>query len=121
LTVTRRLLADRDADYKVLVAQNIQHNEKLIDELITKQNQILDNRLGLVDEQDRSKRSDSGGEKQIPLKRPNWNKVRSEYEAKRRDEYWRARIEAIEKADQSRASGSSEVVAEKSEPEAEKK
>lgn len=68
----------------------------LLSEIISyrkKYEEIIDQRLGL-------------GVPQAPMQAPqvvprrqDWNKVRSRYESMKREEMWRARIEAVEKAD----------------------
>lgn len=82
-------LAEARADIRKLNDRN----QWRLDELLRKNTEILDNRLGLT-------KTEPAPQNLEPLsKRQSWTKIRSDYEAKKRKEFWENRIAAVETQD----------------------
>lgn len=88
-------LAGIEDDREVLLSSYqdiVRRNEDRMDLLISKQEEILDQRLGL------NVNSSPGERKAIrPLGRKSWPQVAAKFEADRRQEYWKQRTEDLEK------------------------
>lgn len=41
----------------------------------------------------------------LPIRKPQWGKIRAQYEAKKRNEYWQSKIAEIEEKDKKNAEG----------------
>jgi hypothetical protein len=77
---------------------------EMINGLITKQGEVLDNRLGIAHGQ-----PPASGSAPQALRRPNWNQVRLDYESKKRKEFWEQRIAEVEARDNQKAVQKPEV------------
>jgi hypothetical protein len=87
-------LATVERSYHELVHKN---SDIMVD-LIKKQEAIVDNTLGLKSSvMIPVPPAEAVG--QQPLRRPNWNRIRMDYEAKKRNEFWQSRIEEVEAMD----------------------
>jgi hypothetical protein len=68
-----------------------ERNEKRYDELLDQQNRILAQRLGTAD-----RPVGEGATQPISIRKAPWRDVKASFEAKDRQEYWRARVEQVE-------------------------
>lgn len=73
------------------VASIIDSNQKLLEKLVDDK---IDKPAPVVVPGDASKRMEP-----IQTRRPQWGKIRSDYEAKQRQKYWQDKIDEVEAAD----------------------
>lgn len=98
-------LSEAQERYDVLVAKN----QDRLDSMIEKQNEIIDQRLGL--NQPIAQRTQG----QQTVQRSNAQELRSklqEFEQKRREEHWKAKIEQVERDDKMKAAQKTPTVKE---------